>query len=73
MPQELGFGVGKSSPCLFRNEERNLRPAIHGDDIAAVGDDARLAWFEGASGPQLGVNVRARFGPGRKTQGASGT
>ena len=39
---ELGFVVGKSSPCLFWNEKRDLRSVIHGDDIATVGDEQ--AW-----------------------------
>ena len=61
--QELGFIVGKSPPCLFRNKERGLRPAIHGDDITAEGDDASLTWFEGPSGRKLEVKARSRLGP----------
>ena len=60
---ELGFVVGKSSPCLFWNEKRDLRSVIHGDDVTTVGDDENLSWFEQALGEKLEVKVRARLGP----------
>ena len=44
---ELEFVVGKSSPRLFRNEKRDLRSAIHGDDVTTVGDDEKLGAFGG--------------------------
>ena len=56
---ELGFVVGKSSPCLFGDEKRDLRSVIHGDDITTVGDDGArdgdddvsVGWETGSEGP----------------------
>ena len=62
---ELGFVVAKSSPRLFWNEKRDLRSAIHGDDIATVGDNGSLSRFERALGGKPEVNVRARLGSAR--------
>ena len=45
------------------DEARDLRSAIHGGDIAAVGDNVSLNWFEGALGEKQEVKVRARRGP----------
>ena len=38
---------------------------IRGGDIAAIGDDVSLNWFERDLGEKQEVKVRARLGPAR--------
>ena len=40
-----GFKKGKSSPCVFYQEEKNLRVVVHGDDFTILGKDIELEWF----------------------------
>ena len=55
----LGFVVGASPPRPFWGERRDLWSAIHGDNIAFVGDCGGATWFEQASGGKLEVKLRA--------------
>ena len=43
--QELGVTAGVANPCLFVHQERSLRPTIHVDDLAVVGDKRDLEWL----------------------------
>ena len=36
---KLGFKQGKSSPCLFYHEAKDLRVVVHGDDFTFIGED----------------------------------
>ncbi len=37
----VGFQMGKSSPCVFWNEEHNLRVVVHGDDFTILEERIR--------------------------------
>ena len=41
----LSFTQGRSSPCLFFLEDRNLRVEVHGDDFEALGSVEDVAWL----------------------------
>ena len=41
----LLFTQGRSSPCLFFLEDRNLRVEVHGDDFEALGSAEDVAWL----------------------------
>ena len=34
---ELGFQVGRASPCVMYNPHRELRLLVHGDDFCGIG------------------------------------
>ena len=42
MSDELGFVRGRTSPCLFRHETRNIRILVHGDDFVCLGPATEL-------------------------------
>ena len=46
--KKAGFVQGKTSPCLFFHEAKNVAIMVHGDDFVAVGDPANLASTEAA-------------------------
>ena len=42
---ELGFKVGKASPCNFVHDKRGLALTVHGDDFTIIGDEMQLQWL----------------------------
>ena len=44
--RSIGFTQGKSNPCVFYHEKKNLRTLVHGDDYASVGSLEHLAWLK---------------------------
>ena len=70
--QSKEFKQGKSSPCLFWHEKKELRAAVHGDDFGILGPWRHILWlkkslekeleitFRGSMGPTLGKHVGAR-------------
>ena len=44
---EIGFVAGKSSPCVFYHNDRDIRPVVHGDDFTMLGSRRQLDWFKG--------------------------
>ena len=40
-----GFTQGKSTPCLFYHQGKNIRLVVHGDDFTALGHDKELDWL----------------------------
>ena len=38
----VGFRRGEASPCVFYQEEKNLRVVVHGDDFTIWGLEADL-------------------------------
>ena len=49
----IGFKSGKSSPCAFYHEEREIRAVIHGDDFTILGWEASLDWYRQQIGKYL--------------------
>ena len=56
----VGFTQGRTTPCVFYNEERDLRVTIHGDDFIILGWEGQLNWFWGK------VNPHIQYGPASK-------
>jgi len=50
---ELGFRIGKASPCNFMHDERNIALTVHGDDFTIAADEEQLKW--------LGEKMRKRY------------
>lgn len=57
---------GRASPCMFYNEERNLRVVIHGDDITILGKEGDLDLLREQIAKRFDVKVRGRLGPDPK-------
>ena len=43
----IGFEKGKSCPCAFVHQKRELRAVVHGDDFMSVGKKEDLRWLQG--------------------------
>ena len=44
---EVEFMAGKSSPCVFHHQQRDIRAVVHGDDFTMLGSRKQLDWFMG--------------------------
>ena len=42
---ELGFVVGKASPCNFWHQQRDMHLTVHGDDFTVSGPEQHLKWL----------------------------
>ena len=62
--RDIGFNSGIASPCVFKHKTRRLWLAVHGDDLALLGSDEDLDWFEKEIKAKFEVKVRGRLGPG---------
>ena len=61
--KDSGFKSGKSSPCVFWNEERELRCVVHGDDFAVLVWKEQLDWFWTEISKRFQSKHRGRIGP----------
>ena len=43
---DIGFQVGKASPCSFHHAKIELSTSVHGDDFTIVGPSESLRWLE---------------------------
>ena len=43
---DIGFLIGKGSPCNFHHPERGVSLTVHGDDFTSTGREADLRWLE---------------------------
>ena len=59
----MGFKRGVAVPCLFYNERRNVRVAVHGDDFTLLGNSEGLNCFQKEIKKRCEVKVRGRIGP----------
>jgi hypothetical protein len=60
----VGFVQGKSTPCLFYHEPRNLRCVVYGDDFTVLGSEGNLDWFRKQMRKRYEVEFKARLGYG---------
>ena len=60
--ESLGFSKGKSTPCLFYHEPRNLRVVVYGDDFTVLGSEQELDWFRKQMSKRYEVEFKARLG-----------
>ena len=58
------FTQGKSTPCLFYHEPRNLRVVVYGDDFTVLGPEGSLDWFRKQMQKRYEVEFKARLGMG---------
>ena len=61
--ESIGFKRGKSTPCVFWHEERQLRAVIHGDDFTLLGNELEGDWFRDNIQKRFEVKIRGRLGP----------
>ena len=59
---DIGFVVGKATPCAFYHELRQLRLVVHGDDFTLLGSEADLHWFRKQIAQRYEVKFRVRIG-----------
>ncbi len=45
--KEFGLSQGRSTPCAYRHDKKNLPVAVHGDDIFFTGTRANVEWLMG--------------------------
>ena len=62
--EDLGFARGKSNPCIFWHEAREVRIVVHGDDITVFGPEDELDRFREEISKQMSVKFRARLARG---------
>ena len=61
--ESIGMVRGVASPCVFFNEERQLRAVVHGDDFTIVGNEEQLDWFRRMISERYEVKFRGRISP----------
>ena len=66
MIEDGGFTQCSSTPCMFWNEEKNLRVVIHGDDFTVLGCHTSLMWFREKIKTKFEVKLRGMLGPSSK-------
>ncbi len=42
---DVGFRAGRATPCIFYNEDMNIRAVAHVDDFTILGNRKELDWF----------------------------
>ena len=45
MLESIGFKAGRSSPCIFYHENKDIRTFVHGDDYVSAGSSEDLDWL----------------------------
>ena len=60
---DTGFKRRISSPCVFWNEEREIRCVVHGDDFTVLGRRQDLDWFWNQISTKFQSKHRGRIGP----------
>jgi hypothetical protein len=60
--EKIGFTKGRSTPCLFYHEPRNLRVVVYGDDFTVLGPEDELDWFRKQMQQRYEVEFKARLG-----------
>ena len=64
-----GYKQGKSNPCLFYHEEKDVAVMVHGDDFVAVGPNQHLEHVEKTLGDKYKIKVdKLGLGKGQKDE-----
>ena len=61
--KRISFIQGKSNPCIYYHEARDLRVEVHGDDFTSVGPFESIKWFHEKAAKEWHVVVRGVLGP----------
>ena len=59
---QMGFEIGRFSPCLAYHPTQKIILFYHGDDFVAGGDDEATKWFEKELGKHFIIKVRSVLG-----------
>ena len=59
----IGLVQGRSSPCIFYCERRDLRVVVHGDDFTVLSDRAGIDFVHAAMKKKYIVKLRGVLGP----------
>ena len=54
---------GKSNPCIYYHQKRDLRTVVHGDDFRTAGSYENIKWLHEALGKEWMVVERGILGP----------
>jgi len=49
---KLGFTQGKSNPCIYYHQKRDLRTVVHGDDFTTAGSYENIKWLHESLGKE---------------------
>ena len=60
---KLGFTQGKSNPCIYYHQKRDLRTVVHGDDFTTAGSYENIKWLHESLGKEWMVVERGILGP----------
>ncbi len=60
---KLGFVQGKSKPCIYYHQKRDLRTVVHGDDFTTAGSYENIKWLHEALRKEWMVVERGILGP----------
>ena len=60
---DIGFKVGKVTPCLFIQSEKHLLVEVHGDDFTNTGCEGSLDWFKQELDKRFETKHKTRLGP----------
>ena len=60
---KLGFTQGKSNPCIYYHQKRDLRTVVHGDDFTLAGSYENIKWLHESLGKEWMVVERGILGP----------
>ena len=56
-----GFVAGKSNPCIFYDEIKDIRVVVHGDDFTILAKEGRLDEFKAAMEDRFEIKLKARL------------
>ena len=56
----VGFTKGKSTPCLFYREPRNIRVVVYGDDFTVLATEVQLDGFRDQMTERYSMEFKAR-------------
>jgi hypothetical protein len=59
---EAGFKAGKSSPCIFRDDPRDITVVVHGDDFTILADDHGINYVIEMLKQKYQIKVRGILG-----------
>lgn len=66
--EDMGFGKGKASVCVFYNEARDARVVVHGDDFTILASEDNVQWFVREVGKKFEMKLQGIIGPSKYDQ-----
>eukprot|EP00972_Heterocapsa_arctica_P087275 12870194-Heterocapsa_arctica.AAC.1 len=50
--------IGKSCPCVYNFEARDIKASVHGDDIVCAGEPGDIYWLEAQFSKRFEIRVQ---------------